>query len=238
MHRISTLSQRIIRQTISHASDSRLSHGMRLCQSLSSIQEVMKTNKTAACATVRQMVTITKTSPSTSQNDPIVEVTSNTPSSSIAPPSSSSSTAQGAIQDNKALLITESTIRQVRHLAPTKNSSSPDSVYLRVFVDAGGCSGFQYKFELDYERPDEDEESIIDPEDDVVITASLSDGALSTRVVIDEASLDLLRGSTVDFVQEMIRSSFAIVENPQSESACGCGSSFAVKNFEANPALD
>ena len=72
----------------------------------------------------------------------------------------------------------------------------------------------------------------------MVITASLEDGTLETRVVVDEKSLELLEGSTVDFVQEMIRSSFAVVDNPQSESACGCGSSFAVKNFEANPALD
>ncbi len=58
------------------------------------------------------------------------------------------------------------------------------------------------------------------------------------KVVIDHGSFELVRGATVDFVQEMIRSSFAIVNNPQSESACGCGSSFAVKNFAANPALD
>lgn len=57
-------------------------------------------------------------------------------------------------------------------------------------------------------------------------------------VVIDNTSFELVKGSTVDFVQEMIRSSFAVVNNPQSESACGCGSSFAVKNFANNPALD
>ena len=59
-----------------------------------------------------------------------------------------------------------------------------------------------------------------------------------SKVVVDEGSFELIKGSTIDYVQEMIRSSFAVVNNPQSESACGCGSSFAVKNFEANPALD
>lgn len=61
------------------------------------------------------------------------------------------------------------------------------------------------------------------------------DGA---QVVVDSGSFELIKGSTVDYTQEMIRSSFAVVNNPQSESACGCGSSFAVKNFSSNPALD
>jgi iron-sulfur cluster assembly accessory protein len=59
-----------------------------------------------------------------------------------------------------------------------------------------------------------------------------------SKVVIDHGSFEMIKGSTVDFMQEMIRSTFAIVNNPQSESACGCGSSFAVKNFDSNPALD
>ena len=51
-------------------------------------------------------------------------------------------------------------------------------------------------------------------------------------------ALELVKGATVDFVTEMIRSSFAVVNNPLSESACGCGSSFAVKAFSAAPAID
>jgi len=66
----------------------------------------------------------------------------------------------------------------------------------------------------------------------VVISASMADGSLPIEVVVDQSSLDLIQGCTVDFVREMIRSTFAILDNPQSESACGCGSSFAVKNFE------
>lgn len=61
------------------------------------------------------------------------------------------------------------------------------------------------------------------------------DGA---KVVIDATSFELVKGATVDYEQDMMRSAFAIVNNPQSESACGCGSSFAVKNFSANPAID
>ena len=57
-------------------------------------------------------------------------------------------------------------------------------------------------------------------------------------VVIDSSSFELVKGSTIDYVQEMMRSAFAISNNPQSEKACGCGSSFALKNFEANPAID
>lgn len=57
-------------------------------------------------------------------------------------------------------------------------------------------------------------------------------------MVVDNSSFELVKGATVDYVQEMIRSSFAVVNNPQSESACGCGSSFAVKNFASNPASD
>lgn len=59
-----------------------------------------------------------------------------------------------------------------------------------------------------------------------------------SRVVVDGGSFELIKGATIDYVQEMIRSSFAVVNNPQSESACGCGSSFAVKNFTSNPAID
>jgi iron-sulfur cluster assembly accessory protein len=59
-----------------------------------------------------------------------------------------------------------------------------------------------------------------------------------SKVVIDNISLDLIRGATIDYEQELIRNAFAVVNNPQSESACGCGSSFAVKAFTSNPAND
>lgn len=136
------------------------------------------------------------------------------------------------------LIITASCASRIKQLASAR--PNPDAIYLRLYVDAGGCSGFQYKFLLLSEDndgnsvgdDDEEEDGTIDPEEDIIF---IKDGM---RVVIDQTSLDLLKGSVIDYVQEMIRSSFAVVNNPQSESACGCGSSFAAKNFEANPALD
>ena len=81
---------------------------------------------------------------------------------------------------------------------------------LRVAVLAGGCSGFQYKFDLDQQAAD-----------DLLIER---DGA---RVVIDPSSLDLLAGSELDYADELMGAYFA-VRNPQAKSSCGCGTSFAV----------
>lgn len=58
------------------------------------------------------------------------------------------------------------------------------------------------------------------------------------KVAVDESSFDLVQGATIDYESDMMRSAFVVVNNPQSETACGCGSSFAIKNFELNPALD
>ena len=88
--------------------------------------------------------------------------------------------------------------------------AQPAAAALRVAVLAGGCNGFQYKFDLDQPAPD-----------DVLIER---DGA---RVVIDPASLSLLAGSELDYADELMGAYFA-VKNPQAKSACGCGTSFSV----------
>jgi iron-sulfur cluster assembly accessory protein len=73
-------------------------------------------------------------------------------------------------------------------------------------------------------------ESAVAPtdEDDLVFSRDGCD------VVVDDSSIEFVRGATVDFEEEMIRSAFVVSHNPNSESACGCGSSFALKNFEEN----
>ena len=102
--------------------------------------------------------------------------------------------------------VTPSAFRQLSKVLASKKSHQA----LRVAVLGGGCSGFQYTFELD------------DPADDDLI---LSDG--ETRVVIDPMSLPLLAGSQIDYKQELIGSRFA-VENPNAQSTCGCGTSFSI----------
>ncbi len=82
---------------------------------------------------------------------------------------------------------------------------------LRVAVLAGGCSGFQYRFELDDTAQD----------DDLVIERG------GARVLVDPASLDLLAGSELDYTDELMGSHFA-VRNPNAKSACGCGTSFSI----------
>ncbi len=82
---------------------------------------------------------------------------------------------------------------------------------LRLAVEAGGCSGFQYKFGLE-DAP---------AEDDLVIAEG------GARVFVDPVSLELLAGAELDWAEELIGAHFAI-RNPQASSACGCGSSFSV----------
>ena len=76
---------------------------------------------------------------------------------------------------------------------------------------AGGCTGFQYRFELDAAQQD----------DDLVIERA------GARVLVDPVSLDLLAGAELDFTDELMGSHFA-VRNPNAKSACGCGTSFSV----------
>jgi iron-sulfur cluster assembly accessory protein len=87
----------------------------------------------------------------------------------------------------------------------------PAGAMLRVSVEGGGCSGFQYKFDI--ERAKEP--------DDVVIA---QDGA---TVLIDPVSLDFMAGSEIDFVDDLIGASFR-VNNPKATASCGCGTSFTI----------
>ena len=96
---------------------------------------------------------------------------------------------------------------------------SNPALALRVTVESGGCHGFQYLMSLT-------STSAISASDDTVFEASDGSGA---KVVMDEPSLELLKGSKVDYTMELIGSQFKIVGNPAATSSCGCGTSFDIK---------
>ena len=89
--------------------------------------------------------------------------------------------------------------------------AEPEGTMLRVSVEGGGCSGFQYKFDMDRAKAD----------DDLVIAR---DGAV---VLIDPVSVNFMSGSEIDFVEDLIGASFKI-KNPNATASCGCGTSFAL----------
>jgi iron-sulfur cluster assembly accessory protein len=87
----------------------------------------------------------------------------------------------------------------------------PSGTMLRVSVEGGGCSGFQYKFDMDRTKA----------ADDLVISR---DGAV---ILIDPISVNYMAGSEIDFVDDLIGASFK-VKNPQAKASCGCGTSFTL----------
>ena len=89
--------------------------------------------------------------------------------------------------------------------------AEPPGTMLRVSVEGGGCSGFQYKFDMERAQA----------EDDLVIAR---EGAV---ILIDPVSVRYMAGSEIDFVEDLIGASFK-VKNPNATASCGCGTSFAL----------
>jgi iron-sulfur cluster assembly accessory protein len=107
----------------------------------------------------------------------------------------------------QAFAVSDRAAEQIAAIVRTQ----PRPAALRVAVLAGGCSGFQYKFELD---------EAVQPDDFIVESGA-------ARVVVDPASLDLLAGAQLDYTDELMGAHFT-VRNPNATSACGCGTSFSV----------
>jgi iron-sulfur cluster assembly accessory protein len=105
------------------------------------------------------------------------------------------------------LVLSDGAARRIREIIAGEAEGST----LRISVSGGGCSGFQYAFDVVRELAD----------DDLVIE---HDGA---RVAIDEVSMPFLRGARLDFVDDLIGRSFRF-ENPNATSSCGCGTSFSI----------
>lgn len=107
----------------------------------------------------------------------------------------------------ESLSLTSAAAKRVAWIA--QKQSKP--AILRLSVEGGGCSGFQYKFDLS---------DAADADDSI----SETDGV---QLVVDPISLDLVAGSTVDFVESLGGAAFR-VENPQAAAGCGCGTSFGI----------
>ena len=103
----------------------------------------------------------------------------------------------------KEIKFTDKAIKQINHLLTQKDKGS----FFRIAIKGGGCSGFQYDFSFD--------KSI--EKDDLKFE----------NILIDKTSADMLKGSEVDYVSELIGNSFKI-SNPKSKSSCGCGVSFSL----------
>jgi iron-sulfur cluster assembly accessory protein len=108
------------------------------------------------------------------------------------------------------LRMTRAAVEKIKELQ--KKRKDP-GLGLRLLVSGGGCSGFQYVFEID---------SNVGKDDHVLE----EDGV---RIVCDDVSLNFVRGSTIDYESDLIQSKFVVSENPNAEIGCGCGSSFGVQ---------
>ncbi|MDC0248300.1 iron-sulfur cluster assembly accessory protein [Pelagibacteraceae bacterium] len=93
-------------------------------------------------------------------------------------------------------------VEKINHLM----SQKPQGTYFRIAVKGGGCSGFKYDFSFDNKVDEND--------------------LKHNNIVIDKSSLEMLKGSNIDFTEELIGSSFKI-NNPKTKSSCGCGVSFS-----------
>jgi len=100
-----------------------------------------------------------------------------------------------------------------------KRSLSAEEYALRLFISGGGCSGFQYGMALEAETRDTDFQFAFH----------------GVRVVVDEVSMDYLRGARIDYVEDIMGSGFKI-DNPNAVAACGCGSSFRPQHRGPAPA--
>jgi len=103
----------------------------------------------------------------------------------------------------KEINFSKLAVERINHLV----SKKPAGTYFRIAVKGGGCSGFKYDFSFD---------SHIDKND-----------LKHNNIIIDKSSMEMLKGSNVDFTHELIGSSFKI-SNPKTKSSCGCGVSFSL----------
>tara|TARA_B100000674_G_scaffold479625_1_gene478235 strand:+ start:36 stop:362 length:327 start_codon:yes stop_codon:yes gene_type:complete len=107
--------------------------------------------------------------------------------------------------DNK-IELTQSALDHINKILISEKSE-----FFRITVLGGGCAGFQYKFDFSKKANN----------DDIIFNYK------NSKILIDKTSIELIKGSKIDYVNELIGSSFKI-SNPQASSSCGCGTSFSI----------
>jgi iron-sulfur cluster insertion protein len=105
------------------------------------------------------------------------------------------------------LVVTDKAFNQIRQVQLEENDTSP----LRIFIQGGGCSGFNYGFTFDDKQAD----------DDFVLE---KDGI---KVLVDAMSMSYLEGAEIDYKKDLTSAQF-VIKNPNATNTCGCGSSFSV----------
>jgi iron-sulfur cluster assembly accessory protein len=103
--------------------------------------------------------------------------------------------------------VTPRAAKRIHEIAAKQGAAAA----LRIAVNGGGCSGFQYDFALDDKREADDQSFELD----------------GATVLVDPTSLNFISGSTLDFIDDLMGQSFRI-QNPQAKSSCGCGTSFSL----------
>lgn len=131
-----------------------------------------------------------------------------TSSAANSPSKTASSEIEANKDGNSTIILSDACVKHLQNICKDEQNT-----FLRVIVDGGGCSGFQYKFELDNKLNTDD----------------LQFGTDTSKVVIDKTSLEYCAGATVDYQRELIKSGFRIIANPKAEQGCSCGASFALK---------
>ncbi len=101
--------------------------------------------------------------------------------------------------------ISDSAVTRIKQILKNKNETA-----LRVFIQGGGCSGFQYGFQLESEQ---DESDVLIEENEI-------------RILVDPLSMQYLEGAEIDFKDDLMGSRF-VVHNPNANTTCGCGASFS-----------
>ncbi|KAL8094884.1 hypothetical protein AgCh_036412 [Apium graveolens] len=126
----------------------------------------------------------------------------------INPSSTARSQPHSTSVSSESIHLTDNFVRRMKELQANEHEEK----MLRLSIEAGGCSGFQYSFSLDDKTNSDDR--IFERE--------------GVKLVVDNISYDFVKGSTVDYVEELIRSAFQVASNPSAVGGCSCKSSFIV----------